>query len=45
MSENWLTSLKPTQRKKAEQMISRMRDWGAPDAEEWVESEIEEDIP
>jgi hypothetical protein len=45
MSESWLASLKPRQRKKAEQMISHMTDWGAPDAEEWVESEIEEDIP
>lgn len=45
MPENWLASLKPKQRKKAEQMISRMIAWGAPDAEEWVESELEEGIP
>ena len=45
MPENWLDSLKPTKRKKAEQMISLMTAWGAPNAEEWVESEIEEDMP
>lgn len=45
MPENWLDSLKPTKRKRAEQMISLLTAWGAPDTEEWVESEIEEDIP
>jgi hypothetical protein len=45
MSESWLASLNSTQRKKVEEMISCMTAWGAPDAEEWVRSEIEEDIP
>ena len=45
MPEHWLASLKPTQRKKAEEMILQMMAWGAPNPEEWVQSEIEEEIP
>jgi hypothetical protein len=45
MTEDWLSSLTPTIRTKAQKMIERMKELGALDAEEWVESEITEDIP
>ena len=45
MSDTWLASLEPTQRKKAEKLLQQMTAWGAPDPEQWVQSEIEENIP
>jgi hypothetical protein len=45
MSEDWLSSVPPIARAKAQEMIERMKELGAPDAEEWVRSEITEDIP
>ena len=45
MSEDWLDSLEPTQRAKAHRMIQRMTELGTPDPQEWVQSEIEENIP
>ena len=45
MTENWLDSLEPDTRSKAQHLIARMRAFGASDAEEWVRSEIQENIP
>ena len=45
MPADWLDSLDSETRAKAQRMIERMKELGAPDAEEWVESEITEDIP
>ena len=45
MPEDWLSSLPPTARAKAQKLIERMKELGAPDAEEWVRSEVTEDIP
>src|SRR5438045_5884838 len=45
MAADWLESLDPVMRAKAQQMIDRLAALGCPDAEQWVQSEIQEDIP
>jgi hypothetical protein len=45
MSPGWLESLDPATRSRAEKLIKLMGELGAPEPEEWVYSEITEDIP
>ena len=45
MTEDWLLTLDEQTRAIAQQMIARIKVLGAADAESWVCSEIEEDIP
>jgi hypothetical protein len=45
MTENWLDSLDTDIRSRAQHLITRMRALGASDAEEWVRSEVQENIP
>jgi hypothetical protein len=44
MAENWLDSLNPETLAKAQKLIERMKELGAEEPEDWVESEITEDI-
>src|SRR5215212_7678294 len=45
MVNDWLNSLDLETREKAQQMIQRLKALGTPNAEAWVQSEIQENIP